>query len=435
MAHASGPVTGNVTNRTVGKPSAGDEVTLMKLSTGMEEVTSTKTDARGHFTLNVADDAMHLIRVTHDKATYFAPLTPNTHDVTVDVYDAAPTVEGVTTTVEELHIEATADKLQIVEVIQVANQSQPARTEYGPRGFDFFLPPNAHVVRTVAMRDQLPVTVAASPAGSEPGHYTFDFPIRPGETQFGIFYDLPYKGKAEIPLHLVRPVNTLAVLLPQSIKFTSGRGANFTQQPASQETGGAQTWTATQVAGNSTVSFSISGTGALPQQGPTGGSSSGGGQSSGQAGASGSGMGGDQSQAATNDTRPGGGLGTPLDPNGDRDPWGKYKWFILGGFILLLAVGAAFLLRAPGGQQQAGPAGQPIRPAAPVTPEQQTLNAIKEELFSLETERLQKRITEQEYQEHKAALELVLRRALGRSGNAGPGPADTAGPSTPTGAA
>ena len=40
------------------------------------------------------------------------------------------------------------------------------------------------------------------------------------------------------------------------------------------------------------------------------------------------------------------------------------------------------------------------------------LAAIKEELFALETDKLQGRLSESEYLEQKAALEVVLRRAL-----------------------
>jgi hypothetical protein len=43
------------------------------------------------------------------------------------------------------------------------------------------------------------------------------------------------------------------------------------------------------------------------------------------------------------------------------------------------------------------------------------LTALKEELFAVETDRLQGRLTEPEYAETKAALEVVLRRALVRS--------------------
>jgi hypothetical protein len=42
------------------------------------------------------------------------------------------------------------------------------------------------------------------------------------------------------------------------------------------------------------------------------------------------------------------------------------------------------------------------------------LGALKEELFALETDRLQGRLSEAEFAEQKAALEVVLRRALAR---------------------
>jgi hypothetical protein len=46
------------------------------------------------------------------------------------------------------------------------------------------------------------------------------------------------------------------------------------------------------------------------------------------------------------------------------------------------------------------------------------LAAMKEELFALESDRLQGRLTETEYVEQKAALEVVLRRALQRGESA-----------------
>ena len=43
------------------------------------------------------------------------------------------------------------------------------------------------------------------------------------------------------------------------------------------------------------------------------------------------------------------------------------------------------------------------------------LHALKDELFVLETDRLAGRLSEAEYAEHKAAFDVVLRRALARS--------------------
>ena len=42
------------------------------------------------------------------------------------------------------------------------------------------------------------------------------------------------------------------------------------------------------------------------------------------------------------------------------------------------------------------------------------LQALKDELFELETDRLMGRLTETQYAEHKAAFDVVLRRALSR---------------------
>ena len=42
------------------------------------------------------------------------------------------------------------------------------------------------------------------------------------------------------------------------------------------------------------------------------------------------------------------------------------------------------------------------------------LQTLKDELFELETDRLAGRLNETEYAQHKAAFDVVLRRALGR---------------------
>ena len=45
-------VTGTVTDKTTGKPAAGDVVELMEPMMGMSEVGSATTDAQGHYSLN-----------------------------------------------------------------------------------------------------------------------------------------------------------------------------------------------------------------------------------------------------------------------------------------------------------------------------------------------------------------------------------------------
>jgi hypothetical protein len=101
-------------------------------------------------------------------------------------------------------------------------------------------------------------------------------------------------------------------------------------------------------------------------------------------------------------------LGVPLDPEGTNDPWAKYKWWILGGLGLVMAVGAGILLKN-GPPQTPAPA---VAGSGVVAGGDSLLAAMKDELFALETDKLQGRLSESEYAEQKAALEVVLRRAL-----------------------
>ena len=87
-------LSGTVTNRTTNKPSAGDDVVLIRLAQGMQELSRTKTDAKGNFKLDVPDKALHLVRVTHDKANYFRPAPAGTESVEIDVYQRCGQGEG-----------------------------------------------------------------------------------------------------------------------------------------------------------------------------------------------------------------------------------------------------------------------------------------------------------------------------------------------------
>ena len=349
-------------------------------------------------------------------------MQPGTTQIAVTVYDAAPVVEGVHTSVEELHVEATATELHVVEVLQVLNDSAPQRTQFGPKGFEFFLPPGALVGRTGAItQGGMPVQSPAVPVG-DPGHYMFLFPIRPGETQFGIAYTLPYTGKYTFTPKLTGAVRTFAVLVPTSMTLKPGSGSPLAPQAAKP---GTQPFIAQDIAAGQTAEFSVAGTGSLPE--PAAGGDAG-------AGGGGAGPNAETANAPANapnvsnsDLAGGRGLNAPLDQTGDRDPWAKYKWWILAGLALLLAGAAGFLLRKPTGS------GDPQTPSTPkpntwpppavmhtavpsaLNAHDHVFTALKEELFLLETERLQGRVDEPAYRDTRAALELILGRVLRRA--------------------
>jgi hypothetical protein len=243
--------------------------------------------------------------------------------------------------------------------------------------------------------------------GDAPNHYAFVFPIRPGETRFQITYRLPYSGSFKFTPRLVMPTDTVAIMMPKSMKFVADPSTSYS---AVTEEVNAQTYVARTVVPSEPMGFTVSGEGQLPRDSAAGASSDP------AAGASGAATGtapqaGQQSAAA--DTKPGGGLGNPIDPEGTNDPWAKYKWWILGGLGLVLATGAGVMLKNSE-TKEAASAKVPPTSATTLPVPDTLLNALKEELFALETEHLQGKLSEANYVELKAALETVLRHALTR---------------------
>jgi hypothetical protein len=396
-------ISGTVTNKTNNKPAAGDEVVLIRLAQGMQESTRTKTDAKGEFTLEVPDPGVHLIRVTHDKANYFRPAPPGTQSVDVEVFDAAAKVAGVSSEADVMRIQTdeSGKSLRVTENFWIKNDSNPPKTQFGERPFEFYLPAGAVIEGSAALGPGgMPVQASPMPLG-DANHYTFIFPIRPGETRFQITYRLPYNGSLKLGPKPTMTTDTVAIMMPKSMKFVSGSSANYT--PVTEETT-AQTYVVRNVSPSQSLEFTISGAGQLPRDNAA--------ATAGQGGQPGST---DASQAGSpaTDTRPGGGLGNPLDPGGTNDPWAKYKWWILGGLGLAMAAGAGIMLKNSPQNVASTPSGSTVALAVASGPGA-LLASLKEELFAVETDRLEGRLNEAEYSEQKAALEVVLKRALSR---------------------
>jgi hypothetical protein len=405
MVAQAATVTGTVTNKTNNKPAAGDDVVLIAFQQGMQEAGRTKTDARGHFSIDVPDNNPHLIRVDHQKAAYFQPVQPGATHVDVDVYDVGAKVAGVSTEADVMRLEAGPQGLQVTQNYFVKNDSNPPRTQFSTQAYEIYLPPDAKIAGSAAMGPGgMPVSSSPMPLADK-GHYAFVFPVRPGETRFQLSYTLPYNGSYKFTPRVALPTENVAVMLPKSMSFAGG--APFQQADVEPNT---QTYLAKNVQPSQALAFTVSGTGMMPRDA--------GQNDSGQAGAAGAGDNGGQAASAESDTRPGGGLGNPIDT---PDPLQKYKAWILSGLALVLVIAAAFFLRGRPTEVAvaAGPVSSPLVPT-PITAAQAghsapLLAALKDELFALETERLEGKLTEPEYAEQKAALEQVLRRALSRN--------------------
>ena len=395
-------ITGVVTNKTTGKPSSGDDVVLLKLAQGMQELTRTKTDGRGRFTLKTPDDGTgvpHMVRVTHDKANYFHAVQPGTATVEVEVYTGAAEVDNINLSEDVMQIQTEPGNasLRVVEHFLIKNESSPARTLFSDHPFELNLPAGATVEGGAAKGPGAASMAVQSPLVplGEPNHYTIIFPIRPGETEFHIWYHVPYKDSFTFHPHPVLATDNLAIMMPKSMSFKPAPGTPFTA--VTEDVGGqAQAFVARNALPSEPLEFTVSGSGQLPREvaGAQGAAASGGTSTTSAAGGD-----------PNTDTRPGGGLGTPVDKDAERDPWTKYRWWIIAALGLAFAAGAGFLLKTPSAA------------ASKSTPEG-ALQALRDEMFALETDRLSGKLSDSRYAELKSAYDAVLRRALERTGQA-----------------
>jgi hypothetical protein len=150
-AASAATITGTVTNGTTKTPAAGDTVTLIALDQSMREIARTTTDAQGHFSIDAPDPGMHLIRIDHQGAGYFQPAPPNTPNVNAQVFDVAATVAGVSTVANVMRVETDQQGLRVTQSFFIKNDSNPPRTQFSKRSYDFFLPPGAVIEGSAAM--------------------------------------------------------------------------------------------------------------------------------------------------------------------------------------------------------------------------------------------------------------------------------------------
>ena len=418
-------VAGVVTNKTNGKPAAGDDVVLLQLAQGMQELSRTKTDSRGKFTIAVPEAGLHLLRVTHDKANYFRPIQPGTQSVEIEVYSAAAEVEGVTLAQDVLQVQTDpgGSALRVVEHFLVRNQSSPAKTLFNEHPFELYLPEGAKVDGSTAQAPGgMGVSTPVVPTG-EPNRYTMIFPIRPGETEFNVWYQIPYTGKLTLAPRPVLAISELGVMIPATMQFAAATGTTY-QAVTEELPGHAKAYVAGNVQPSQPLQFTLTGKGELPKKSdatdPAGAGASATGAGAGTTGAGTAGAGTTAGNIANDpnaDTRPGGGLGVPLDKDAERAPLTKYKYWILGGLGLLLCAGAGILLRQPPTLAQTL-GGAAVLAPLPVAGGPRALNALRDEMFALETDRHAGRISEAEYADLKPAYDLVLRRTMKREDQA-----------------
>ena len=427
LAAAAQTLSGTVTNGTTGKPAVGDEVILINLANGMDVGGSTKTDSTGKFSFKLTVPGPHLIRAVHQGVTYHQMAPPGVNSADVQVYDVATKVTGLSVTADVLRFQADSGTMQGVRLFVVNNASSPAKTQMNDHNFEFYLPPGAKIEQLQARAPNgQPISAEAVPQ-AEKNRYAIVFPLRPGETQFQVEFTMPYSGEIKIDPKPLYPAEHLVVVLPKTMQFKAANPSSF-QSVQNPSQGDSNVEVAQQTKPGQPLGFTLKGNGVITES--PGETASGAAQQQEQ----------QQAQGRDNrssDNRPGGGLGAPIDA---PDALQQYRWPILGGFAVLLAIGgwvvtkrqsaisatAASATNSGAASSDYSAAVHPRTPtvaapaasttSAPVAKSSMLLAALKEEMFQLEVEKKQGKITPADYEKAKAALDQTLDRALKRQG-------------------
>ena len=427
-------ISGNLTNGTSGKPAAGVAVTLVDPMGGMAEIATSKTDGQGHFKIEApAAQGPRLARAEKGGVNYFKMITPGSTSIDLEVYDAASSVDGVGGSADVVKLQTQGSTLQAIELFAVKNASSPPRTLASAATFEFVLPDGAKIVAADAQGPNgQPIAATPSPT-KEKNHYAFSYALKPGETRFQVSYELPYSGKASFTPHFIQTFDHFVLVMPTTMSFTP-KDAKVYQAMTNQP--GSTVEVSIHAKSGADLSYSISGTGTMQdeqaQVPPSGGPAMGG-------------------AGAADESRPGGGLGKPIDA---PDGLAKYRWYIFGVLLTVLIGGGIWThertkqaeaedgpaLPPPGSaaalqstaryappkqrayaapQTYAAPPEYAVQPSAyaaapPPAPSNLLLAALKEELFQLEIERQQGKLAPEEYDKARAALEQTLQRALNR---------------------
>jgi hypothetical protein len=401
----AGTVHGTVKNGTTGKPAAGIEVILIQLQGGMQPVANVKTDAQGQFTFDNPSLGAQpmLVRAVFHGVNFHQPVPPGKSEVQVDIFEPTQDPKTISVPSHIVILQPNGSNLVVGEEYSVQNNSSPPQAYFRADGsFEFAVPEKAQLQQAAAWGPSgMPVVQAT--IDKNKNHYAIAYAFRPGENGMRYSYELPYPGNATtVKLPTVYPGARLLVLAPPSMQV-SGEGL----EPGGQEQG-MNIYGREGVPANTVLAVSVSGT-APPQ------SANGGGDSGGQ------------------DGQTGGPVAGPVTVTQIPGRLDVLKWPLIGGFVVLFALGAIFLARKPvvavaGGatpeigtstgatRARKSPSQAPSGDSEPAAAMSEidsavgvSLDSLKDQIFRLELRRQAGTISEEEYARERARAEKVLR--------------------------
>lgn len=394
-APASNTITGTVRNQTSGLPAASDKIVLLRIDHGMIEEAQTTTDGQGSFSLAVQfPNKPHVVRAIYKSVVYDQRVTSDA-PLAIGVFDSASKVAGLTGNAEIIRVSSKGSSLHVSDMFDVDNRSNPPITEASDHTVAIHLDPDAKIDTVLAAGPgTIGTIISALPVQGTSGAYRLDFPLRPGVTKFAVNYDLPYSGKAVFHPVLQYPVQQFAVMFPPAMKFTSS-AAGF--HPLATGDRGFQVQAMNRVRAGALPSFELSGNGTLPAAPDQARSKS--------------------ITPAAQIEIPATAAGTPITGKmSNPQPTKATLWIVAMFAILASAWIIIWRIRrsvpfafATASLPNSVPSAVADGPSSAAT----TLEAIKEQLFRLEADRLRGSISAADYATSKQALEKIIGNQLG----------------------
>ncbi|HKF22287.1 MAG TPA: hypothetical protein VKE93_12005 [Candidatus Angelobacter sp.] len=278
-------------------------------------------------------------------------------------------------------LESNGSRLKINELYTVEYQPVSSRAKTAQVMMKIYLPDGATVEQATARPSGNASLKTAIVQQAEKNLYAFTYPIRPGTTQFAVTYTLPYQGQLKIAPRVTGPTAQLMLITPNSMSLTPDDDSVFTRanDPMLKNV---TVLVASTVTPGQDLGFEVSGTGTLAHASQ-------------------------EKQAAPQGSQPaetGRRRDEPV-PHGQESAAGQSRpWIFVAVVFLFLAAAASYVYSvnhaAP--TTASSPAGDPL------------LAAMREEMFQLESDRLQGKLSPDQYEAAKAALDKALSRALER---------------------
>ncbi len=271
-----GRVDGTIVDGTNGGEGRAESIQLLRLREGMEAAGGVE-NVTGAFSIpgiSAEPDERFLLRVTHDGVAYnraFGFAESGVNFVEVTVYDTTSSLDDLRVVTYQIGLAAETEALRVFKIWELTvGGGRPRTIVAKPGAFRFPIQSSLLQIRMASARfGTMPLNVDPIPVEGGAG-YTIDYPLRPGQTEIQLAYDLPY---AEIGTDfaeaLIQPVEEMNVLIvPKELEVTSSllsdRGVNAED--------GIRVFSARDLPEGAPIAFRLSGKGAPPSPaGETGG--------------------------------------------------------------------------------------------------------------------------------------------------------------------